>query len=44
MSAPNRSRAIPHHQPAHTMETLARLAVIASVFAWLAVLVALFWR
>lgn len=44
MSAPNRSRAIPHHQSAHAMETLARLSVIASVFAWLAVLVALFWR
>jgi len=44
MSSRTTARAIPYRQAAPAGEIVARLAVAASVFSWLAVVVALFWR
>jgi hypothetical protein len=44
MSSRTSARAIPYRQSAQAGEIVARLAVIASVFSWLGVVVALFWR
>ncbi|WP_262408442.1 hypothetical protein [Sphingomonas sp. JC676] len=44
MSSRTSARAVTYRQSASAGEIVARLAVVASVFSWLGVVVALFWR
>jgi hypothetical protein len=43
MSARATARALPY-RPTPSLEVVARLSVAASLFSWLGVVVALFWR
>ncbi|MET0309014.1 MAG: hypothetical protein ABW023_09945 [Sphingomonas sp.] len=43
MSSRTSARALPY-RPTPVLEVIARLSVAASVFSWLGVVVALFWR